>query len=230
MGSGMEGDLNEFQLSDILQFISFGSRSGVLEILRPGAVHRITFTAGVITGLSAAGWSITEALLESNLVPQDVLNGMVRDNVQVDLRGPILAGGYMTADDWNAFIARQVESLLYRLFDSRQGKFRFRQLGTIEFQWLPVRITTDRAVLEGTRWSETWSQVDPSLRVPGARFGATATRLEAPIRVSPTQWRVFVASRDPGSLNQLATRAVLSEVEALEALRALTGHGLIVIL
>ncbi len=225
----MEGDLNEFQLSDILQFVSFGSRSGVLEILRTNGVHRINFTAGVITGLSAAGWSISEALLESNLVPQEVLDGLDLSN-QADLRGPILAGSYMSAEDWNAFIARQVESLLYRLFDSRHGKFRFRQIGTIDFQWLPVKITTNRAVLEGTRWSETWSQVDPALRAPEARFGSSGTRPDAAVKLSPTQWRVFVASREPGSLNQLATRAMLSEVESLEALRALTGHGLVAIL
>ena len=37
--------------------------------------------------------------------------------------------------------------------------------------------------------------------------------------ISPTQWRVYVASAEPGNLMQLAARTVLAEVEVIESLQ-----------
>lgn len=120
--------MREFPLAEILQFISLGSRSGVLEIVRREGVYGIIFTSGTITGLTSDGWTLANELRESQLLPDNVLTGLlaVNNNIQ-DLRAAILTGGYMTADEWTAFVSRQVERLLYSLFDVRDGKFRFRQ-------------------------------------------------------------------------------------------------------
>ncbi|MEA2597711.1 MAG: hypothetical protein QOF01_4180, partial [Thermomicrobiales bacterium] len=155
----MEGDMREFPLAEILQFISLGSRTGVLEIVRRDSVYGIIFTAGTITGLTADGWTLAQELRDSSLLPSEVLTGLLSVNSTIqDLRAAILTGGYMTADEWTAFVSRQVERLLYSLFDVRDGRFRFRQSATTDGQWLPVRVSADRAVLEGTRWSETWAR------------------------------------------------------------------------
>jgi hypothetical protein len=224
----MEGDMREFPLAEILQFISLGSRTGVLEIVRRDGVYGVIFTAGTITGLTADGWTLAQELRDSNLLPPDVLTGLLSVNTTIqDLRAAILTGGYMTADEWTAFVSRQVERLLYSLFDVRDGRFRFRQSATTQGQWLPVRVSADRAVLEGTRWSETWARAADTVPSRQSRFERTGSVPRQPIRVSPTQWRVYVASADPGNLMQLAARAVLADVEVIESLQFLMGCGLI---
>jgi Domain of unknown function (DUF4388) len=139
-GTDLEGDMREFPLAEILQFISLGSRSGVLEIVRREGVYGIVFTSGTITGLTSDGWTLANELRESQLLPDNVLTGLlsVNNNIQ-DLRAAILTGGYMTADEWTAFVSRQVERLLYSLFDVRDGKFRFRQSAPPEGQWRRAR-------------------------------------------------------------------------------------------
>ena len=128
---GVEGDMREFPLAEILQFISLGSRTGVLEIVRRDGVYGVIFTSGTITGLTADGWTLAQELRDSNLLPPDVLTGLLSINTTIqDLRAAILTGGYMTADEWTAFVSRQVERLLYSLFDVRDGRFRFRQSAT----------------------------------------------------------------------------------------------------
>jgi len=224
----MEGDLREFTLAEILQFISLGSRTGVLEILRRDGVFRINFTGGMITGLTGDGWSLAQELRDSDLLPPEVLSNLLTSNANShDLRGEVLTGEYMTVEEWTAFVARQVERLLYTLFDVTEGTFRFRQASTHPGPWLAVRISADRAVLEGTRWSETWQRA--AARVPSrqSRFERTNQIPAAPLKVSPTQWRVFVATEAPANVLQIAARAVLSEVEVVESLQFLVERGLL---
>ena len=224
----MEGDLREFPLSEILQFISLGSRTGVLEILRRDGVYGINFTSGTITGLTADGWTIAQELRDSGILPADALTGLLAgDPDSQDLRSAVLTGGYMTAEEWTVFVARQVERLLYTLFDAREGKFRFRQHAGDGGKWLPVRVTADRAVLEGTRWSETWSRAAD--RVPSrlSRFARVDPPPAASQQITPTQWRVYVALSEPGNVLQIAARAILTEVEVVESLQSLLGKGVV---
>ena len=186
------------------------------------------FTSGTITGLTADGWTLANELRESQLLPENVLTGLlaVNNNIQ-DLRAAILTGGYMTADEWTAFVSRQVERLLYALFDVRDGKFRFRQSAPPEGQWLPVRVSADRAVLEGTRWSEAWARASEAIPSRQSRFARTGRVPRSNIRVTPTQWRVFVSTGEPGTLNQIAARAILSEVDVIESLQYLLDLNLV---
>jgi hypothetical protein len=224
----MEGDLREFALAEILQFVSLGSRTGVLEVLRRDGVYRIAFTSGGITGLSADGWSVDQELRLSGMLPPDVVSGLLAaDAKPEDLRSAVLTGGYMSADEWNAFVARQVERLLYTLFDAKEGKFRFRQAVNHAGPWLAVRISADRAVLEGTRWSETWNRAMTRIPTRLTRIERTGQAPVQPVGVSPTQWRVFVATSEPGTVLQIATRAILSEAEVIESLQFLLDQGIV---
>jgi hypothetical protein len=191
-------------------------------------VYGIIFTSGTITGLTADGWTLAQELRDSQLLPPEVLTGLLSVNANIqDLRAAILTGGYMSADEWTAFVSRQVERLLYSLFDVRDGKFRFRQAAPSEGQWLPVRVSADRAVLEGTRWSETWARVSDMIPSRQTRFERSNMLPRQPIRISPTHWRVYVATAEPGTLVQVAARSVLAEVDVIEALQYLMANGLI---
>jgi hypothetical protein len=220
--------MREFPLAEILQFISLGSRSGVLEIVRREGVYGIVFTSGTITGLTSDGWTLANELRESQLLPDNVLTGLLAVNTNIqDLRAAILTGGYMTADEWTAFVSRQVERLLYSLFDVRDGKFRFRQSAPPEGQWLPVRVSADRAVLEGTRWSEAWARAVEAIPSRQSRFVRSNRAPRSNVRLNQTQWRVIVSTSEPGTLTQIASRAILSEVDVIESLQCLLDLSLI---
>ncbi len=71
--SSMEGDMRGVPLAGLPQLISLGSRSGMLEIIRREAVHRIIFTGGTITGLTSDGWTVAQELRDAPLLPPEVL-------------------------------------------------------------------------------------------------------------------------------------------------------------
>ena len=220
--------MREFPLAEILQVISLGSRSGMLEIIRRDGVYGVIFTNGTITGLTGDGWRLAQELRDSLLLPNDVLTGLLSANASIqDLRAAMLTGGYMTADEWTAFVSRQVERQLYSLFDVRDGKFRFRQALPTEGQWLPVRVSADRAVLEGTRWSETRSRVADVIPSRQTRFERSDSVPRQPLTISPTNWRVYVSTSESGTLTQIASRSVLAEVEVIESLQYLMSHGVV---
>jgi hypothetical protein len=225
---GMEGDMREFPLAEILQFISLGSRTGMLEIVRRDGTFGVIFTNGTITGLTADGWSLAQELRDSGLISANVLTGLLAQHSSIqDLRASILTGGYMNAEEWTSFVSRQVERLLYSLFDVRDGRFRFRQSAPVEGQWLPVRVSADRAVLEGTRWSETWARASETVPNRQSTFERTGSVPRQSVAISPTQWRVYVACAEPGTLMQLAARTILAEVEVIESLQTLMSYGLL---
>jgi Domain of unknown function (DUF4388) len=224
----LEGDLREFPLAEILQFVSLGSRTGVLDIIRRDRVYGIVFTAGSITGLSADGWTLGQELRDSGLLPPDKLSSLLASNAGTkELQIAVLGGGFMTDEEWDAFVNRQIERLLYALFDARDGKFRFRQQAIVTHGLLPVRVTADRAVLEGTRWSETWARAGELIPSRQSRFEHSKNAPDSPVKITSTQWRVFVSCSEPGNLMQLAARSILSEVETIESLNSLIQAGVI---
>lgn len=82
-------------------------------------------------------------------------------------------------------------------------------------------------MLEGTRWSETWSRAAVTIPSRQSRFERAGTLPRQPLRVSPTQWRVYVATSEPGSIVQIAARSILAEVDVIESLQYLMSHGLV---
>ena len=224
----MEGDLREFPLSEIPQFISLGSRTGILDILRRDGAFGVGFTGGIITGLTADGWTLADELRDSGLIPPDALPGLIaKQDDSHELRASILTNGHMTAEERTVFVARQVERLLYTLFDVREGTFRFRQGATEGRPWLPIRVSADRAVLEGTRWSDTWAHAIDFIPSPQSRFSRIERPTTSATGVSVTQWRVYVALSEPGTVPQMAGRSIMTEVEVVEALQSLTAAGLV---
>jgi hypothetical protein len=224
----LEGDLREFPLAEILQFVSLGSRTGVLDIIRRDRVYGIAFTSGAITGLSADGWTLAQELRDSGLLPSEELSSILASNSDTqELQRAVLTDGYLTEEEWSAFVDRQVERLLYTLFDAHDGKFRFRQGAVVTQGLLPVRVTADRAVLEGTRWSETWARAVELIPSRQSRFERVKQVPESSVKITPTTWRVYVAASEPGNLMQLAARSILSEVAVIESLQSLISLGLI---
>ena len=139
----------------------------------------------------------------------------------------MLAGGYITADEWTAFVARQVGRVPYVLFDAREGRFRFRQTANHPGPWLMARIGADRAVLDGARWSETWQRSADLVPPRRSRFCRIGHAPVQPLDLSVPQWRVFVASLDGGSVRERAARAVFGRVDVIEALHRLVAAILV---
>ena len=89
-----------FPLAGLPQLISLGSRSGMLEIIRREAVHRIIFTGGTITGLTSDGWTVAQELRDAPLLPPEVMTQLLAVNASFqELRAAIVTGGHMTADE-----------------------------------------------------------------------------------------------------------------------------------
>lgn len=223
----MEGDLAEFSLPDILQFVSLGSRSGTLEVVVPARSHRITFAGGVITALAADGWSFAAELLANEVEPSPTLAAALATGSAAGVRSAVLTGGVMTAEEWTALVARQVERLLYPLFDAKSGRFRFQPAVEPQSPSFPVRLTTDRAVLEGTRWSEAWARALTMLPTREQRLGRHPGPPRRSMSIGANQWRVYAGLATAASVAEVAARMALTEVEVVEALPLLLEQGLI---
>jgi hypothetical protein len=82
-------------------------------------------------------------------------------------------------------------------------------------------------VLEGTRWSETWARTGELIPSRQSRFEHSNKAPNNSLKITATNWRVFVSCSEPGNLMQLAARSILSEVETIESLNSLIQAGVI---
>jgi hypothetical protein len=60
-----------------------------------------------------------------------------------------------------------------------------------------------------------------------SRFSRVPTPPRRSLAISPSQWRVYVALSEPGTIFQIAARTVQTEVEVVEAVQMLLEQTLI---
>ena len=118
------GSLADLSLGDILQILSLSQKSGVLALETTGCTGRIVFVEGMVRG------------------------AMVKDGPR-DLRGVLVAGGFVSDDDWRAAAAHAAE----RGCEVRSA---LDELGVLEAERVEslCREAVESAVMTMFRWPE----------------------------------------------------------------------------
>jgi hypothetical protein len=224
----MQGNVRDFSLAEVLQFISLGRRTGLLEVVVGPERHLISVRNGVIVGIDAAGHGALVVLAETELVPADALTAAVEESRREgrDLGAVLVQAGLVGVADWQRFVQRELERLLYRLFALGDAPFSFRTMPVLELPPLTLDLPTDRAVLYASRWVEAWSNVRPSVPSPQAIYAPRNPPAPgASLSLAPAEQRVLQALRQQADVLRLAVRSGLSLLETAQALARLVTAG-----
>jgi hypothetical protein len=180
--SNLSGNLRTMPLSDILQWIESGRKTGTLGLTRRSIEKRIVFSDGRIH----SSWSndpresLGQFLVRDGHVTEEQLfKGLLRQESEKRLLGSILVtDGVLPEDELKATLRLKAEETIYDLFLWPEGHFEFHE-GEIPYDVL-VHLDLDirEVVFEGMRRVDDWNRIHavfPSNRVAFHRLETAET-------------------------------------------------------
>lgn len=175
----LQGDLKEFGVPELFQFLDQHSKSGCVQITSDGDAVEVFFRSGKIVGVLPGGRNVGDQVLQilsrlGYLSEEDARK--IRKRRETDLRGIrriLQEMGIIDSRELDALFHQQVEELVYPLFRVRKGRFSFQsdRLLPSELEFLePLRV--EPLVLDGLRRLDEW----PLVRKRVGSFGGVPYR------------------------------------------------------
>ncbi|HEY7349857.1 MAG TPA: DUF4388 domain-containing protein [Ktedonobacterales bacterium] len=234
----LQGWLNRILLIDILQMLSLSGQTGALELSQGWNTRSIFFQEGRLTYISqgARPLSLGELLMKSGQITQQQYDFLAQRARQTgsSFARLVVDSGLITPEDVRACAEQQIEEAIYSLFLWRDCAFRFYcgEPETLDLEnALPVDISSERLIMEGTRRVDEWSRLSPiipSLRMifhPAVPFEyAAEDQLD---RLEARDQRILSLVDGRSDVIALAARAGMTRFDVMRSLAALVNSGLI---
>ena len=164
----LSGNLKTVSFSDILQLLSTGKKTGVLEVNTSARQKEVAFKNGNI--IYASSLNTTEDLLGNMLLRKGKLS---KDQLERAITLHKQTGRQLgtTLVDMNLFekdeiaecLKFQIEEIVYNLFSWQEGNFAFHEGTSPKNAPFLVELTTMSIVMEGTRRIDEWLEIQKVL-------------------------------------------------------------------
>ncbi len=164
----LSGNLKTVSFSDILQLLSTGEKTGVLEVNTSARQKEVAFKGGNI--IYASSLNTTEDLLGNMLLRKGKLS---KDQLERAITLHKQTGRQLgtTLVDMNLFekdeiaecLKFQIEEIVYNLFSWQEGNFAFHEGTSPQNAPFLVELTTMSIVMEGTRRIDEWLEIQKVL-------------------------------------------------------------------
>jgi len=184
----LQGDLKEFGVPELFQFLDQHSKSGCIQITSEGDPVEVYFRSGKIVGVLPGGRNVGDQVLQilarlGYLTEEDARR--IRKRRETDLRGIrriLQEMGIIDSRDLDALFHQQVEELIYPLFRVRKGRFSFHsdRLLPSELEFLEP-LAVEPLVLDGLRRLDEWPLIRKRI---GSYGGVPYRKAAAPSGVS----------------------------------------------
>ena len=165
---GITGNLKTMQLSELLQWLSLGQKTGTLLINGHGVEKRIYFQGGRIFSSSSSDRReyLGQFLVSHGYITEEEL----KMAMQVQEESNILLGKILvminaiSETDLLRLMRKKAEESIYDLFLWQEGSFEFVEGALPELKMVPLSLDVTGIVMEGMRRFDEWQRI--RLRVP----------------------------------------------------------------
>jgi len=165
---GITGNLKTMQLSELLQWLSLGQKTGTLLINGHGVEKRIYFQGGRIYSSSSSDRReyLGQFLVSHGYITEEEL----KMAMQVQEESNILLGKILvminaiSETDLLRLMRKKAEESIYDLFLWQEGSFEFVEGALPELKMVPLSLDVTGIVMEGMRRFDEWQRI--RLRVP----------------------------------------------------------------
>lgn len=165
---GLTGNLRMVPLSDLLQLISVGGKTGMLLIFRDDQKREIYFMKGNIIYATSFG---SEDELLGNLVLRgrkihkpDIKRALSLQKLTEKRLGTIfLEMGVLTKEELIECLQYQIEEIIYNLFGSNSGEFIFYEGRLPPAEQITIQLNTMNVIMEGSKRIDEWIHIQQTL-------------------------------------------------------------------
>ncbi len=228
------GNLRDFTLTQLLELIHRGRKTGALSIGREPQNTRLYFREGhlIHASLHGAGSDVMGLLRKNGhlTVPSGTeLPALSVTSSEKETGLMLINAGYATRNDILRAIRDHTLEVVYGLFTRREGEFLFEPNiappdGRITF---PLRL--ENIILEGSRRSREKEHLEaelPSLEV-GLRLSQSPDAALERVNLSRAQWRIISMASSGKTLHDIAKEIGMDAFGIRKSVHGLVSAGLV---
>ena len=222
----LSGNLRTMELSEILQWISGGHKTGTLHLERRSVQKRIVFRKGVIY----TSWSndpresLGQFLVRDGWITEEQLfRALLQQEQEGALLGAILVStGILSEDALRQSLQQKAEETIYDLFLWPEGRFEFKEgeLPTL----IEINMEVTGVILEGIRRLDEWARFREVFGSSRAGFNVKSGK---PRPSEPTEGRALDLAAQGRNLAEIALDLHASEFDAASLMFSLHERGLV---
>lgn len=219
--TGITGNLETMELSELLQWLSQGNKTGTLLIDNGEVKKRLFFRDGKI--ISSASTDPREHLghflVSHGFISEEELSKAVSMQEKSGmLLGKILTTiGAISEDEVHRLLRMKAEESVYELFSWEQGEFRFLDGDLPGETMVPMNLDATSIVLEGVQRLDEWKRIREV--IPSAQaIPVAVTDLLADPKLSPADRNVLEQVNDDRTVEEIQMQTHASEFLVSKAL------------
>ena len=227
----IKGSLTEASLTDVLQLLALGQKTGCLSVARDGSFGSIHFDRGRIVHASVVNRydRLGDRLVRDGALAPDTLARIVSTASPADdrdLADTLLSQGLVEREQLEAAYREQVEEAVFHLFAWTQGTFTFEAEVRPASRETLVSINADSLLLEGARRVDEWTQIAKKVPSLDLIFEIDQGRIaHREVALSPEQQRIAPWLDGTHDVTTVVCRSGLNEFEVGKALFGLLTAG-----
>jgi len=232
---GFTGNLKTVSFGDILQLVSTGKKTGVLQLLRANCAKKIYFRGGNVVAAASHPSTIEErlgqVLARKGLIsPEDLDKALKKHKSSGKRLGQVLIDmGLLERGVILDSLRAQVEEVVYSVFAWTESEFRFLDDEAPDAGQILVELNTLNVMMEGARRFDEYAEVAHDLPSGETVLRmCPAPRLDQPsIVLSADDVEVLAAVDGERSLMEILSTASNGEYSASKSLHKLVQAKLV---
>jgi hypothetical protein len=141
----------------------------------------------------------------------------------------LINAGYVTQQDILESLQAHYVEIVQQLFTWVEGKFKFESGQDVPENKIPVRIALENLIMEGSRQSHEWEQLNveiPNLDMALAFTERPGINLKK-VNLNVEEWRVVSYINPKNSIRQIAKASKMSDLEIRRIVYGLLQAGLV---
>ena len=168
---GISGNLKTMQLSELLQWLSLGQKTGTLLIQGRGVEKRVYFQAGRINTSSSSDQReyLGHFLVSHGYITEEELKMAmeVQEESNILLGKILVMINAISETDLLRLMRKKAEESIYDVFLWEEGEFDFQDGELPELKMVPLSLDVTGIIMEGLRRYDEWQRI--RRRIPNAQ-------------------------------------------------------------
>lgn len=228
----LKGELKTMLLSDVIQWLSNGRKTGILHIRSSrGITKKVYFEKGRIlsTASSDPREYLGQFLISRGLISEKQLNMAMETQFKSGIKlGKILImAGILDENELSKMLKLKAEETLYDLFLWDEGEFVFEELSEIKEDFVPLSLDATSLILEGIRRKDEWERISKVIKSTKAVLSRKVNLSELKEDLSGFEMRVYEEIDGKKSLEEIALELHTTEFNICHTAFYLLTKGLV---
>jgi len=234
----LQGSLQDFSVTQLLNLVNLANKSGALLIQGPNEGARLIFRQGKLAHAQLASdeggaqGSLPGVLHRAEKINDAQLNTL-RNRAQgmsdKELGLLLINAGYVTQTDILESLQSYYVSIMQQLFTWVEGRFKFDPGQDVPENKIPVLISLENMIIEGSRQLAEWEQLNfeiPNLDMALAFTDRPGVNLKK-VNLNVEEWRVVSYINPKNSIRQIAKASKMNDLEIRRIVYGLLQAGLV---